>query len=144
MEQDYHNMSIIHLLTNFSSSNLNWTEYQMGFSSDTVSFYTGNIIVPVNYTVPTIFEIYFDRKVGAHTGILEYYVNGQLNNNALWGSIGNFKVQTINVSSWSGISNIQFISVINDDNDVSQATPSEWKVYANGTLVYYHSYDEAT
>jgi len=137
-------MSIIHLLTNFSSSNLNWTEYQMGFSNINSQNYNGNIIVPVNYTVPTIFEIYFDRKVGAHTGTLEYYVDGQLNTNALWSSVGNFKVRTINVSSWSGISNIQFRSVINDSNSVSQDTPSEWKVYANGTLVYYHSYDLAT
>ena len=135
-------MSIIHLLTNFSNSNFNWTEYQMGFSSDTGSSYNGNIIVPVNYTVPTTFDIYFDRKVGSHTGILEYYVNGQLNNNALWGSIGNFKVQTINVSSWSGISNIQFRSVINDPN-LAPDTPSEWKVYVNETLVYYHSCDLA-
>ena len=99
--------------------------------------------MPVNYTVPTIFEIYFDRKVGSHTGTLEYYVDGQLNTNALSSGVGNFKVQTINVSSWSGISNIQFRSVINDPN-LAPDTPSEWKVYANGTLVYYHSYDEAT
>ena len=137
-------MSIIHLLTNFSSPNLNWTEYQMGFSNNINQIYNGNIIVPVNYTVPTIFDIYFDRKVGAHTGILEYYVDGQLNTNALSSGVGNFKVRTINVSSWSGISNIQFGSAINDSNNVSQDTPSEWKVYANGTLVYYHSYDEAT
>ena len=132
-------MSIIHLLTNFSSSNLNWTEYQMGFSNINSENYNGNIIVPVNYTVPTIFDIYFDRKVGSHTGILGYYVDGQLNTNALWSSVGNFKVQTINVSSWSGISNIQFRSAIVDSNSVSQDTPSEWKVYANGILVYYHS-----
>ena len=136
-------MSIIHLLTNFSNSNFNWTEYQMGFSSDTVSSYNGNIIVPVNYTVPTIFDIYFDRKVGSHTGTLGYYVDGQLNTNALSSGVGNFKVQTINVSSWSGISNIQFRSAINDPNFESD-TPSEWKVYANGTLVYYHSCDLAT
>jgi hypothetical protein len=116
----------------------------MGFSNENSPIYNGNIIVPVNYTVPTIFEIYFDRKVGAHTGTLGYYVDGQLNTNALWSSVGNFKVRTINVSSWSGISNIQFRSVINDSNSVSQDTPSEWKVYANGTLVYYHSYDLAT
>lgn len=137
-------MSIIHLLTNFSSPNLNWTEYQMGFSNNINQIYNGNIIVPVNYTVPTIFDIYFDRKVGAHTGILEYYVDGQLNTNALSSGVGNFKVRTINVSSWSGISNIQFGSAINDSNNVSQDTPSEWKVYANGTLVYYHSYDLST
>ena len=136
-------MSIIHLLTNFSSFNLNWTEYQMGFSNINNQNYNGNIIVPVNYTVPTIFDIYFDRKVGSHTGILEYYVDGQLNTNALSSGVGNFKVRTINVSSWSGISNIQFRSAINDSNFASD-TPSEWKVYANGTLVYYHSCDLTT
>lgn len=136
-------MSIIHLLTNFSSFNLNWTEYQMGFSNINNQNYNGNIIVPVNYTVPTIFDIYFDRKVGSHTGILEYYVDGQLNTNALSSGVGNFKVRTINVSSWSGISNIQFRSAINDPNFTSD-TPSEWKVYANGTLVYYHSCDLST
>ena len=134
-------MSIIHLLTNFSSFNLNWTEYQMGFSGGTDSYYEGDIIVPVNYIVPTTFDIYFDRKVGSHTGTLGYYVDGQLNTNALWSGVGNFKVQTINVSSWSGISNIQFRSTINDSGVFSHDTPSEWKVYANGTLIYYHSYD---
>ena len=99
--------------------------------------------MPVNYTVPTIFDIYFDRKVGSHTGTLEYYVDGQLNTNALSSGVGNFKVQTINVSSWSGISNIQFRSAINDSN-FAPDTPSEWKVYANGTLLYYHSCDLAT
>jgi len=140
VEQDYYNMSIIQLLTTFSGSNFNWTEYQMGESNDSSAVYNGNIIVPINFPIPTTFEIFFDRKVGSHTGTLEYYVDGQLNTNALSSSIGNFKVRTINISSWSGISNIQFRSAINDQDEQSNS-PSEWKVYANGILVYYHSYD---
>jgi hypothetical protein len=133
-------MSVIQLLTTFSGSNLNWIEYQMGESNATNASYDGNIIVPINFPIPTIFDIYFDRKVASHTGNLGYYVDGILNTNTLSSNIGNFKVQTINISSWSGISNIQFRSVINDPDDQS-SSPSEWKVYANGVLVYYHSYD---
>ena len=136
-------MSVIQLLTTFSGSNLNWIEYQMGESNATNASYDGNIIVPINFPIPTTFDIYFDRKVGSHTGTLVYYVDGQLNTNAIWSGIGNFKVRTININSWSGISNIQFRSAIND-SDQQSSSPSEWKVYANGTLVYYHSYDEAT
>jgi hypothetical protein len=136
-------MSVIQLLTTFSGSNLNWIEYQMGESNATNASYDGNIIVPINFPIPTTFDIYFDRKVGSHTGTLGYYVDGQLNTNAIWSGIGNFKVRTININSWSGISNIQFRSAIND-SDQQSSSPSEWKVYANGTLVYYHSYDEAT
>jgi hypothetical protein len=133
-------MSVIQLLTTFSGSNLNWIEYQMGESNATNASYDGNIIVPINFPIPTTFDIYFDRKVGSHTGTLGYYVDGQLNTNAIWSGIGNFKVRTININSWSGISNIQFRSAIND-SDQQSSSPSEWKVYANGTLVYYHSYD---
>ena len=136
-------MSVIQLLTTFSGSNLNWIEYEMGESNATNASYDGNIIVQINFPIPTTFDIYFDRKVGSHTGTLGYYVDGQLNTNAIWSGIGNFKVRTININSWSGISNIQFRSAIND-SDQQSSSPSEWKVYANGTLVYYHSYDEAT
>ena len=136
-------MSVIQLLTTFSGSNLNWIEYQMGESNATNASYDGNIIVPINFPIPTTFDIYFYRKVGSHTWTLGYYVDGQLNTNAIWSGIGNFKVRTININSWSGISNIQFRSAIND-SDQQSSSPSEWKVYANGTLVYYHSYDEAT
>ncbi|NBP58926.1 hypothetical protein EBU71_20750, partial [bacterium] len=76
-------MSIIQLLSSFSSSNLSWNEYQMGFSDNVNQLYYGNIIVPVNFTIPTTFDIYFDRKEASHTGVLEYYVNGVLNTNAL-------------------------------------------------------------
>lgn len=136
-------MSIIQLLSSFSSYNSsNWIEYQMGFDgSGNNIVYNGNILIPSNFPIPTTFDIYFDRKVGSHTGILEYYVDGQLNVNALSSGIGNYKVQTINISSWSGISNIQFRSTINDFNPYITETPSEWKVYANDILVYYHSYD---
>lgn len=136
-------MSIIQLLTTFSGSNFNWTEYQMGESNNFSEVYNGNIIVPINFPIPTTFEIFFDRKVGSHTGTLEYYVDGQLNTNALSSGIGNFKVKTININSWSGINNIQFRSVINDPDGQSSSS-SEWKVYANGVLVYYHSYDNMT
>lgn len=136
-------MSIIQLLTTFSGSNFNWTEYQMGESNNFSEVYNGNIIVPINFPIPTTFEIFFDRKVGSHTGTLEYYVDGQLNTNALSSGIGNFKVKTININSWSGINNIQFRSVINDPDGQSSSS-SEWKVYANGVLVYYHSYDNVT
>ena len=136
-------MSIIQLLTTFSGSNFNWTEYQMGESNNFSEVYNGNIIVPINFPIPTTFEIFFDRKVGSHTGTLEYYVDGQLNTNALSSGIGNFKVKTININSWSGINNIQFRSVINDPDGQSSSS-SEWKVYANGVLVYYHTYDNET
>lgn len=136
-------MSTIQLLTTFSGFNFNWTEYQMGESNNFSAVYDGNIIVPINFPIPTTFEIFFDRKVESHTGTLGYYVDGQLNTNALWSGIGNFKVKTININSWSGINNIQFRSVINDPDEQSSSS-SEWKVYANGVLVYYHSYDNKT
>jgi hypothetical protein len=136
-------MSIIQLLSSFSSSNFSWTEYQMGFSNNINENYNGNIIVPVNFPIPTKFDVYFDRKEASHTGVLEYYVDGVLNTNALSSGIGYYKVQTINVSSWTGISNIQFRSIINDSISFGQS-PSEWKVYANEILVYYHSYDIST
>jgi hypothetical protein len=133
-------MSIIQLLSSFSSSNFIWTEYQMGFSDNIDGNYNGNVIIPVNFPIPTTFDIYFDRKEASHTGVLGYYVDGVLNTNALSSGIGYYKVQTINVSSWTGISNIQFRSTINDSIYNNQS-PSEWKVYANGILVYYHSHD---
>jgi hypothetical protein len=110
-------------------------------SLSTSNNYSGNIVVPINFQTPTTFQVVFRRTTGFHTGSFEYYENGQLR--AAGGSpptVGEFLVRNINIDSWSGISSIQFRSTINDSNLFS-TTPSEWKVFVNSVLVYYHAFD---